>query len=113
MAQLIRCRSKLDGTFMARDGGAMDMASARMIDMNEPVLCTYIDLDRLIGRCGLTEQQRLIVRLLMRGYSFEDIAELKEITDQSVRVQFRRAVYKIIKQNERDWMDTYTPNPTA
>lgn len=86
------------------------MASTRMIDMNEPVLTTYIDLDRLIGRCRLTVQQRMIVDMLMQGYSFEDIAELKECTDQTIRVQFRHAVLKIVKRNNWDWIGTYTAN---
>lgn len=83
------------------------MASARMIDMNEPVLSTYIDLDRLIDGCGLSAQQRMIVDMLMRGYSFEDIAELKECTDQTIRVQFRRSVHKIVKQNDKLWADIF------
>lgn len=81
----------------------MDMASTHMIDMNEPLLTTYIDMDQLIEHCGLTKQQRMIVDMLMTGYSFEDIAELKESTDQTVRVQFRRAVHKIMRRNNQKW----------
>ena len=46
-----------------------------MFSLNEDVLCIYADLDSLIERAGLSEQERLTVDLLMKGYVLSDIAE--------------------------------------
>lgn len=107
VARLILSRSMLDVSYGADDTTCGSMASGRMHDMFEPVLCTYIDLDRLIERCGLSSQQENIVTWLMKGYTPEDIAGAIECTHQAVGTQFRRAVRKITAQNQRDWEAVY------
>lgn len=42
---------------------------------SEPVLCTYMDLDRLIDEAPLTQAERRVVDALMKGYGAEDIAD--------------------------------------
>lgn len=74
---------------------------------SEPILCTYIDLDRLIETAGLTEIQQKVVAWLMCGYSELDIAEEMECTKQAVNVHFRKAVDKIVKRDIRIWEATY------
>lgn len=71
--------------------------------MSEPILCTYIDLDRLIARCGLSPWQRDIVRLLMDGHTLLDIAKLTDRALTTIDVQYRRAVEKIVRCNNEDW----------
>lgn len=73
--------------------------------MAEPVLCTYFDLDRLIENCGLSQGQREIVSLLMDGYTLSDIAEESGRGLTTVDVQFRRAVEKIVQENNRLWIE--------
>ena len=71
--------------------------------MSEPILCTYIDLDHLIERCGLSPWQREIVRRLMDGYTMLDIAKLTDRALTTIDVQYRRAVEKIVRCNNEDW----------
>ena len=71
--------------------------------LNEDVLCVYADLDSLIERAGLSDQERLTVDLLMQGYILQDIAEHYGKSRQNFDILFRRAVKKIVKQNNTDW----------
>lgn len=71
--------------------------------LNEDVLCIYTDLDSLIERAGLSEQERLTVDLLMRGYMLQDIADHYGKSRQNFDILFRRAVKKIVKLNNADW----------
>lgn len=66
----------------------------------------YADLDSLIERAGLSEQERLTVDLLMRGYSLPDIAEHYGKTRQNFEILLRRAVKKIVKRNNMDWEES-------
>ncbi len=73
--------------------------------MAEPILCTYMDLDRLIEHSGLSAGQMEIVKQLMDGNTLSDISELSGRSLTTVDVQFRRAVEKIVAQNYADWLD--------
>lgn len=72
--------------------------------MAEPILCTYLALDQLIEKAGLSEGQREILTQLMDGNTLSDIAELSGRALTTVDVQFRRAVEKIVELNGTDWM---------
>lgn len=78
-----------------------------MFPFSEPILATYIDLDRLILTCDLTAQQRKIITMLMDGHTLTDIAVILSVTAQSVDVHFKRAVIKITRQNDELWKETY------
>lgn len=67
------------------------------------MLATYIDLDSLTANAGLSEQQQKFVDMLMEGFTLMDIAEIHEVTKQAVDIQFRRAVQKIVQENNRRW----------
>ena len=71
--------------------------------LNEDVVCIYADLDSLIDRCGLSEQERLTVDLLMKGYMLSDIADHYGKSLQNFQILLKRAVKKIVKQNNTDW----------
>ena len=74
--------------------------------LNEDILCTYIDLDRLIQECGMSESQEWIVRELMKGYSLTDIAEQTDKRRSQVGAELADAVKKIQQQNNENWRKT-------
>lgn len=74
--------------------------------LNEDILCIYADLDSLIERAGLSEQERLTVDLLMKGYVLTDIAEHYGKSRQNFEILLKRAVKKIVKRNNMDWEET-------
>ena len=63
----------------------VDLNSTAGISLfSEPILCTYIDLERLIETCGLSAAERKTVDYLMLGYSTADIADHTNKTRQTV-----------------------------
>lgn len=74
-----------------------------MFALNEDVLCIYADLDSLIERAGLSDQEKLTVDLLMKGYALSDIGEHYGKSAQNFDILMRRAVKKIVKRNNTDW----------
>lgn len=70
----------------------------------EDIVCIYIDLDSLIASCGLTPGEERIVKNLMMGYAMSDIAEHFHVTRQTCSVLLKRAVDKIVAENNRRWM---------
>lgn len=75
--------------------------------LNEDVLCIYADLDSLIERAGLSEQERLTVDLLMQGYTLPDIADHYGKSRQNFELFLKKACKKIVKRNNADW-EEYT-----
>lgn len=75
---------------------------------SEPILCTYIDLEKLIAECGMTREEHRVVKYLMLGYSSADIGERFGKTRQTVDIHFKRAVNKICKKNNENWKNTYS-----
>lgn len=71
--------------------------------MNEDIICIYADLDSLIERAGLSDGERITIDLMMKGYILSDIAEHFGKTWSNFDILFRRAVKKIVKQNNEDW----------
>jgi len=70
----------------------------------EDIVCIYIDLDSLIESCGLTPGENRVVQNLMMGYALSDIAEHYGVTRQTCSVLLKRAVEKIVAENDRRWM---------
>lgn len=79
------------------------LATDGVFPLNEDVICIYADLDSLIDRAGLSKQERLTVDLLMKGYILADIADHYGKSIQNFDILFRRAVKKIVRQNNADW----------
>jgi DNA-directed RNA polymerase specialized sigma24 family protein len=77
------------------------------MDLRETVRDTYIDLDQLICRCGLSETQHRVISLLMQGASLTDIAELDGCTVGTVNIHLRRAIEKIVRENNENWGRVY------
>jgi len=61
------------------------LSSNGVFPFSEPVLVTYIDLDRLIERALLSKAERKIVHWLMCGYAFDDIANHYGVSAAHVR----------------------------
>ena len=76
--------------------------------MIEDIVCTYIDLDRLIAGADLSPGEKRTVENLMLGYSMSDIADHFKITRQTVGVELQRAVRKICDLNNRIWSEVYS-----
>lgn len=77
------------------------------MDLREVVRDTYIDLDQLIGCCGLSETQHRVLTLLMRGATLTDIAEMDGCTVGTVNIHLGRAVEKIVRENNENWLKVY------
>lgn len=75
--------------------------------LNEDVICIYADLDSLIERACLSDQEKLTVELLMKGYTLKDIGEHFGKSRQNFEILMNRAVKKIVKRNNTDW-EEYT-----
>ena len=71
--------------------------------MSEPITVTYLDLERCIERCGLTDDERKVVELLMQGYTKSDIRDMAHIDMAVVRKLYDAAVEKIVARNEFEW----------
>lgn len=74
--------------------------------LNEDILCIYADLDSLIERAGLSDQELLTVKLLMKGYIISDIADHYGKARQTFEILEKRAIKKIVKQNNANWEET-------
>lgn len=67
----------------------------------------YLDLDRLIRWCGLTEAQKNTVQKLLLGYSPTDIADEDGCRASTIHNHLNRAVEKIVAENNRCWRAVY------
>lgn len=105
--RLVLNRSKVDGSYGALREIQHLMEATEMATMYEPIFLTYVDLDRLIDECGLTEMQRCIVDALMTGYTILDYAEMHNCRKQNVYTQLIRAAEKIAQANTKNWERTY------
>lgn len=101
--KLIRERAVMDQSFYPLTEPAHVLTTDGVFALNEDVLCIYADLDSLIERCGLSDQERLTVDLLMKGYIISDIAEYYGKSRQNFEILEKRAIKKIVKQNNADW----------
>lgn len=83
------------------------MTTDGVFALNEDVLCIYADLDSLIERAGLSENERITVDWVMKGYVLSDIAEHYGKSRQNFEILFKRAIKKIAKRNTEDWNEMY------
>lgn len=110
-AQIVS-RSKVDATYYMKLGDAANgpWITQGVTPMSEPIICAYIDLDRLVETCGLSKAEMRVVKYLMRGYCLSDIAEHMDVTRATVATWFGRAVGKIVRQNNKNWKDSHYEN---
>lgn len=77
------------------------------MDFREAVRDLYIDLDCLVVNCGLSAMQASVVQRMMGGASLTDIAQEDECSTSTVAAHLNRAVEKIVRENDRRWMEVY------
>lgn len=70
---------------------------------SEPVLVTYIDLDRLIDAAPLAKAERKIIDWLMKGYAFDDIADHYGTSTAHVKTLLKSAAEKIAEEDLKNW----------
>ena len=79
------------------------LISNGVFPFSEPVLVTYIDLDRLISSAPLTIAERKVVDWFMRGYATVDIAEHCGTSAAHVNTLLKRASEKIADEDLKSW----------
>lgn len=55
----------------------------------------------------MNEEQRELVALLMKGYTLNDIAELRQQEWRQIERSFRNAVSSVVRENNRRWEKSY------
>lgn len=61
----------------------------------------------------MDDDQRELLQFLMEGNALGDIAEDTRTSYDYLKLRFRNAVYRIIRQNNLDWCKVYTNKPQA
>lgn len=107
VAKLIKERSRLDATYLAKQNNCSLLESNGSFDLAEMVLCTYIDLDRLIGACKFSISELRFLRQQMQGATLADVAEAEGKTVGRVERNFRNMVSRITHQHEKQWTVIY------
>lgn len=73
----------------------------------EDVLCTYMDLDRLIDDCEFNERQIRLIRAVMDGYSTRDIDEVWGWSAGRAEKTLQAMTRRIMRENDRRWKRCY------
>lgn len=103
VSALIKNRTKLDEAYVMRlyTGHTLAVSGAHVI--KEPVICTYIDLDKLIEETRFTPAEERVLALFMEGWSSSDIAKHFGKDHKTIDVLFQRAIGRIVKTNDSKW----------
>lgn len=107
VAKQIQERSRLDPTYYPSLTNANIFMTDGINLGGEPIICTYIDLETLISSCGFSARENQVLDDMMYGYTSSDIASRLGIARQSVDVIFKRAVKKIVDENNKRWHQVY------
>lgn len=73
--------------------------------VNEDIIMTYVDLDRVIERASLSGGEMATVSMLMDGYCLTDISSLFGWQRQAASVYERRALQKICDASVELWKE--------
>ena len=103
--ECIKHRSEFDRSFYPSRTEVGIEESNGVFPFDEDILLTYIDLDKLIKKTDLKRNERIIIGLIMRGYTTGDIAERFSRTRQSIEYTFNKAVHKICTQEKEDVLE--------
>lgn len=106
VGRLIKERSKQDAAYGNEACGQHEAGIGGSI--HEDILCTYIDLDRLINDCRFDEMTQRVQNMLMCGYTLRDIAEQDQCAPYDIERIFRNAVWAITRQNDHRWNEVYS-----
>lgn len=101
--ELQKQRIRVDRAFALKLDSCSLQECSGVTDIAEPILCTYMDQDTLIGKSGMTPDQLQVVNWIMQGYSEMDIADEKGCSRQAVSRQLQDGVQKIVDANNAQW----------
>lgn len=83
--KLIKNRMRLDPSYGAKMYPSGVLAAEGGIIFIENIVNTFLDLDMIIEKAGLSRAQRAVTKLTMLGWTVGDIAQRYGVTDQTVR----------------------------
>ena len=98
---LIEYRYKYDDNLFLAGSNALDVTGVKAI--NQEVVATYASLDMLINKCGFSEQQSLLIKMVEQGYTHREIGQVANIDQNNVKRTLKTIYKAIIKENERQW----------
>lgn len=102
---LIQLRTKIDEMYeMKLYQSPNPCVSDDVRVFKEPIEVIYIDLDNLIKKTKLSDNQKMVIDLLMKGYTVKDISEIKNKSLNAVTSLFEIAIRKLKEQNDYDWL---------
>ena len=109
ISYLIRNRSKLDDSYLAKMYEQY-LNTNGVFEFSEPILVTYLDLDRLIETSSLSHMERFTVDKLMEGYSLYDLEDVYGISRSTFAEYLKRACDKIKETNDSNWIKCVSKN---
>lgn len=98
---LIEYRFKYDDNLFLGGNSALDVTGVKAV--NQEVVATYASLERLIMKCGFSEQQLLLIKMVEQGYTHREIGEVVGIDNKNVKKALKTVYKAIVKENERQW----------
>lgn len=105
---LIAYRYKYDTyLFSDRSDG---WSSPDALPFNEEMILTYTSLDKLISNCNFSKDQRLSIKMIEQGYSYEEIANELKTSISSIKGRMRTIYKRIVTENEWCWRKSVYEN---
>lgn len=99
---------RLDRSYIEKVYPSGLLSTTGGIIFNENILSVYVDLDRMIERAPLTKGQRLVIDLLMRGWTIQDIADETKWNKTNVSHIFSRALKTLSDVHYERWRSVVT-----
>lgn len=107
---LILFRDKIDTAFQIEQNNFYHDAGDTF-KFNVEILSLYIELDKLLAKCKLTDRQKLLLEYFTRGYTVADIGNEFGFSRSSVTKSLDIIVGKVVSKNNQNWikfMDKYS-----
>lgn len=103
---LIKNRVELDKFYEAKEYETQNIFESNGVPVfHEIIEVTYLDLEQLILKSRLTEQQLKIIDYLMHGYDFDYVAIKFGCNSSNIAQIFDTACKKIKDQNDFEWYE--------
>lgn len=108
LSELICNRMQLDRSYIEKAYPSGLLSTTGGMIFNESISAVYIDLDRLIQTAPLTNRQRAIIDLLMRGWTMQDISDETGVNPSGISHVFTRAVNTLVSHHKERWRSVMT-----
>lgn len=110
---LIEYRHKYDKYFGNETNNFFHEAG-QVADVNQEAIATYADLDVLIQKCKLNDEQFKILEMIWDGYSYIEVADALGMADvTNINKRIKTICKKIVSQNNRQWRMKFYTNRLA